>query len=104
MKKMGQLTKQEFDDFKAIDKALNEKLAEAVALGQPESDLAQEVCVLHRQWLEVAWPDGYYDKEKHYNLSLMYVQDERFKAYYEKIAPGAAQFLHEALKIYTNNA
>jgi len=102
--KMDRLTKQEFDDFKAIDKALNEKLAEAVALDQPESDLAQEVCVLHRQWLEVAWPDGYYDKEKHYNLSLMYVQDERFKAYYEKIAPGAAQFLHEALKIYTNNA
>jgi len=32
----------------------------------------------------------------------MYIQDDRFKAYYEDLAPGAAEFLYEALKIYLN--
>lgn len=32
----------------------------------------------------------------------MYIEDPRFKAYYEKIAPGAAEYLNRALKIYLN--
>ena len=30
----------------------------------------------------------------------MYLADERFYAYYEKVAPKAADFLYEAMKIY----
>ncbi len=32
----------------------------------------------------------------------MYIHDDRFKAYYEEIEPGAAEFLHSALKKYLN--
>ncbi|WP_394328176.1 MULTISPECIES: TipAS antibiotic-recognition domain-containing protein [Caldicoprobacter] len=31
----------------------------------------------------------------------MYVDDERFTAYYDKIAPGCAAFLRDAMRIYT---
>jgi len=31
----------------------------------------------------------------------MYVEDERFKAYYDKIKPGIAEFLRDAILIYT---
>ena len=30
----------------------------------------------------------------------MYVADERFKAYYDKIAPDCAEFLRSAIQIY----
>jgi hypothetical protein len=33
-------------------------------------------------------------------MGQMYVDDPRFTAYYDKIAPGLAAFLQEALKIY----
>lgn len=94
-------TASQMENFKALNDKLDRKLAEATRLGDPRSELAQEVCALHGEWLVAAWPEGYYDKEKHYNLSVMYVEDERFKAYYDKIEPGAAEFLNKALKIYT---
>lgn len=93
-------TSDEYKAMEALTERLNEKLAEATKAGEPTSELGQEVAKLHQDWIIAAWPAGYYDEEKHYNLSLMYVQDERFKAYYEKIAPGAATYLNEALKIF----
>lgn len=99
--KLRNTTASQMANFKALNDELDRKLAEATRLGDPRSGLAQEVCELHREWLVAAWPEGYYDKEKHYNLSVMYVEDERFKAYYDKIEPGAAEFLNKALKNYT---
>lgn len=99
--KLRNTTTSQMANFKALNDKLDKKLAEATRLGDARSELAQEVCALHREWLVAAWPEGYYDKEKHYNLSVMYVEDERFKAYYDKIEPGAAEFLNKALKIYT---
>lgn len=92
-------------EYKAFEEAvaeLNQKLAEATKTSKPGSVLGQEVAKLHQEWIRSTWPAGHYDEQKHYNLSLMYVNDPRFKAYYEDIAVGAAEFLHEALKIYLN--
>ena len=36
-------------------------------------------------------------------LAQMYVDDERFTAYYDKIVPGCAVFLRDAMKVYTDN-
>lgn len=101
-KKFEAMTEDEYKAFEKSVETLNQKLAEATKTSKPESKLGQEVAKLHQDWLRSVWPDGHYTEEAHYNLSLMYVQDDRFKAYYEKIAPGAAEFLHEALKIYLN--
>jgi DNA-binding transcriptional MerR regulator len=98
--KFAGMTEKEYKAFEASVAELNQKLAEATRTRKPESELGQEVARLHQDWLRSAWPENHYSEEAHYNLSLMYVADERFKAYYEKIAPGAAEFLHEALKVY----
>lgn len=66
----------------------------------PAGDIAQEVCDLHRQWLSMFWKDGMYSKEAHLSLGQMYVEDERFKKYYDDIEEGAAEFLYEGLKAY----
>lgn len=98
--KFTHMTQEEYNRIEAISQELNEKLAEATKVGNPSSELGQEVAALHKEWLIAVWPDGLYDAERHFNLSLMYVEDPRFKDYYEKIASGAAEYLNEALKIY----
>ena len=46
------------------------------------------------------WPEGMYSPQAHLALAQTYCIDERFKQYYEAIAPGGAEFLYEALKAY----
>jgi hypothetical protein len=35
--------------------------------------------------------------EMHHHLADMYVSDDRFTAYYERLAPGLAQYVHDAV-------
>lgn len=99
-RKLQDVTPETWADHEELTAALNEKLAAATHAGDPASELGQIAAGLHKEWLIMAWPEGLYDTDKHYNLSEMYVEDPRFKAYYEKIAPGAAEFLRSALKVY----
>ena len=99
-KKLAGMTQEEYQEIEKLTLELNNKLKEAVATGNPGGDLAQEVCELHKKWLTFYWPKNTYTKEAHQGLAQMYCQDERFKEYYEKIAPGTAEFLYEAIKIY----
>ena len=87
-------------DAQALSEAINEGLRSAVRLGDAASAEAQRVCDLHRQWLCLYWREGAYSPQAHLSLGEMYVGDARFTAYYDTIAPGAAAFLYEALKIY----
>ena len=67
--------------------------------GDPTSELAQKTADLHRQWLMYTW--NQYTKEAHAGVAQLYVDDERFTAYYDKIKLGAAKFLRDAVHIYT---
>ena len=59
---------------------------------EPAMDLAEE----HRQSIT----RNYYDcpPEMHAGLGRMYVEDERFTAHYEEIAPGLAQYVSTAVQ------
>jgi len=90
------------DDYEAVTKLsehFNSALVEAYKTGDPASEEAQKAADLHKQWLTYFWPS--YSKEAHAGLAQMYVDDERFKAYYEKIQPGSTEFLRDAIHIYT---
>ncbi|MCM3669041.1 MerR family transcriptional regulator [Mesobacillus maritimus] len=98
----AKLLKMREEDFEAVTKLereIIETLAEAMNTGDPASDLAQKVADLHRQWISYYWPT--YTKEAHAGVAQMYVDDERFKAYYDNIQPGAAEFLRDTIHIYT---
>jgi len=84
----------------SLSAAVNEGIKRAMAEGDPASEAAKEACDLHRQWLCMYWPEGQYSKAAHLAIAQMYCDDERFMAYYEAIAPGAAAFLLEAMKVY----
>ena len=68
--------------------------------GDPAGETAQRACDLHRQWLCCFWPEGSYTSEAHRGLAELYVADERFSAYYNKIVEGGAVFLRDAILIY----
>ncbi|MCL2566142.1 MAG: MerR family transcriptional regulator [Defluviitaleaceae bacterium] len=65
----------------------------------PAGELAQKACELHKKWLSIFYHD--YNAEYHRNLGEMYVADNRFRANYDKIAPGCSEFLRDAINIYT---
>jgi len=93
------------EDFNELfNPKLNDALKAAFEQGNPASKLAQKACDMHKEWLCFFWPENTYTKEMHLGMGEMYVSDERFTSYYDKIAPGLAQFLLEALKIYCKTA
>ncbi|MEA4845998.1 MAG: MerR family transcriptional regulator [Clostridiaceae bacterium] len=96
--KLRDMTQEQYADAERLAKAYQETLKEAFKQGDPTSELAQKACDLHRQWL-CHYYDGYC-KEYHMGLAEMYVNDPRFTEYYDKIAPGCAVFLRDAIMIY----
>jgi len=78
-----------------LEAELKEALVAAIQQGDPTSKMAHKACELHKQWLCYFWPT--YSKEAHIGVAQMYVDDPRFTKHYEKIAPGCAVFLRDAV-------
>ena len=96
--KLRGLTQEQYEEGERLRLEMEEMLKSAFKSGNPAGELAQKTCNLHRQWLSVFY--SRYSKEYHLGLAEMYVADERFRANYDKIAPGCTEFLCEAIKIY----
>jgi len=93
------MSEKQYNELQELGNTVLETLKEAYKTGNPAGELGQKAAELHKQWISFCW--GNYDKEAHANLSQMYVDDERFKAYYDKEQPGCAEFLRDAVWIYT---
>lgn len=98
-KKVLGMSEKETEEVTALTSEVLETLAKAFEKGDPGSELAQKAAELHKKWLCYYWSD--YSKEAHVGLAQMYVDDERFKAYYDEKQPGTAEFLRDAILIYT---
>jgi len=98
-KKLKNMTQEEYDEITRLGQEVIETLHAAMQTGDPAGEPAQKAADLHRQWLSFYW-DGY-TKEAHAGVAQMYVDDERFKAYYDEKQPGSAKFLRDAVHIYT---
>lgn len=98
--KVQDMSSTAYKEAEELSAEINRLLKSAMAAGNPGSDQAQHVCHLHRRWLCLFWADGTYSKEAHKSLGEMYMADERFRAYYDGIQPGAAEFLRDAICIY----
>jgi len=98
-RKVLDMTEAEYDAVNRLGQEVIETLHAAFRTGDPAGELAQKAADLHRQWLSFYWDN--YTKEAHAGVAQMYVDDERFKAYYDKEQPGAAEFLRDAVLIYT---
>lgn len=98
-KKLKNMTEEQYAELKKLERDVIDTLSKAFETGNPAGELAQKAADLHRQWLSYSWSS--YSKEAHAGLAQMYVDDERFTAYYDKNQPGLAAFLRDAIFIYT---
>lgn len=92
------MTKEQYGEGERLRLEFEEILKAAFETGDPSGELAQKAVDLHRQWLCVFYPK--YSKEYHKGLGEMYVADERFRANYDKLAPGCTEFLRDAINVY----
>ena len=96
--KLAGITQEEYDHSEKLRQDFEEILLQAFNSGDPAGDFAMQACELHKQWLCVYYPD--YSAEYHRALGEMYVADERFRANYDKLAPGCTEFLGDAINLY----
>ncbi|SDM50004.1 DNA-binding transcriptional regulator, MerR family [Fictibacillus solisalsi] len=99
--KLKSMTVQEHEELTRLGDELYETLGEAFKTGDPAGVLAQKAAELHKQWLCFYWDS--YSREAHRGLAQLYVDDERFKQHYDKSQPGTAEFLRDAIHVYTSN-
>lgn len=93
------MSPEQYDEVTKLATEVLETLYAAFKTGDPAGELAQKAAELHRQWLCYYWES--YSKEAHAGLAQMYVDDPRFTAHYDEKQPGAAEFLRDAVFIYT---
>ncbi len=97
--KLKGMSQEQYAAAEKLGADVMETLKDAFATGDPAGELAQKAADLHRQWLSFWWDS--YTKEAHAGVAQMYVDDERFTAYYDIEQPGLAVFLRDAVMIYT---
>ncbi len=100
--KFNNMTEEQYNEVEALAAQIIETLKNAMKTNDPSSDLAQEAAELHKKWLCYYWEK--YSKDAHAGVAQMYVYDERFKEYYDKHQDGMAEFLRDAILIYTSNS
>ena len=96
---MAGMTQEQYEEAGRLAEEVKATLAAAMQKGDPAGELARNAADLHRQWLALHW--GHYSREAHAGVAQMYVEDERFKAYYDADKPGTAEFLRDAILEYT---
>ena len=99
--KIKGMTEEEYAKIQKLEEQMFMNLKAAMETGNPAGEQAQKAADLHKQWLCFYWDQ--YSKEAHEGLAGMYVSDERFTAYYDKVQSGATEFLRDAIVIYTKS-
>ena len=99
-RRLAGMSQEDWTKQEELSREILNTLKAAMEIGDPAGELAQKACGLHRQWLCMFWGDGAYTREAHRGMGEMYVADQRFKAYYDKVQDGAAEFFRDALNIY----
>ena len=96
-RRVARYTKEDWQRIKAQGQAAIEQVVAAMRAGKPaDSAEAMAGAEAHRRQIDDAFYACSY--EMHVGLGEMYLADPRFTATYEKIAPGLAQYLHDAIK------
>jgi len=94
--KTSKYSKDDFEAAKVDQEAATELFVYAFGNSLPiDSPKAQEAVKAHRDAITKWFYDCSVDMQK--NLAVMYIQDPRFKEYYDGRVRGLAQYVHDAI-------
>ena len=99
-KRMAGMSEEDWKQMQEQETGYQAALKRAIEKNDPEGEDAREACRLHKAWLLHYWTPEMLTEQAHIGLAEMYVQDERFTAYYEKIAPGCAEFFRRIIRAF----
>jgi len=99
-RKLAGLSEEQWQHQQFLAEQILAELKTLTPKNDPAGPGAQALCDLHRQWLQIFWADGAYSHQAHLALAEGYLADQRLTAYYDQAAPGATQYLRDALIIY----
>ena len=103
MQRTQRYTKEDWLKIKQEQADLQERLVAAFRSGTaPDSEAAMNLAEDHRQQISRWFYDCGYDV--HRGLAQMYLADPRFTKNYEDLAPGLAQWVHDAIVANANRA
>ncbi len=97
--KVSKMTKQEMAKLKADGKIFTETIARAMDKGIAHPEV-QALIAKHYEGINFFYTC---DLTMYKNLAAMYVNDPRFKAYYEKFRIGLAQFMFDAIEWFVDH-
>jgi DNA-binding transcriptional MerR regulator len=97
--KLKKLTKPQLDAIKLEAQTITQNIANLMHL-PAESEEVQNEIQKHYNHLK-----NFYEPnlEIYRGLSNLYIEDERFKEFYEKVKPGLAEFISKAMQIFCDN-
>lgn len=99
--RLTNLSKPEAQKLHELGEWVNENLVRCQALGlEPHTAEVQKVVGQHFIWANAFWD---MDKEAYLRLSELYLDDQRYRALYERINPGLSEYLSIAMKSYANS-
>ncbi len=96
----GTMSDDEWDEVLIMQKRMEDALRLATKTNDLDAQISQDAVLLHRRWLIYFLPEGTYSYQGHKDMVRSYLDDPRMLAMYDKIEPGAAQFLDKALNYY----
>jgi hypothetical protein len=95
--KSSKYSKEDFEVAKVDQEAATELFVYAFGNSLPfDSDKTKEAVLAHRTAITKWFYDCSVEMQK--NLAVMYVEDPRFKEYYDGRARGLAQYVHDAIQ------
>jgi hypothetical protein len=96
--KTSKYSKEDFEAAKVDQEAATELFVYAfgnsLPIGSPKT---QEAVIAHREAITKWFYDCSVEMQK--NLALMYIEDPRFKEYYDGRVRGLAQYVHDAIMV-----
>ncbi|MFE6871616.1 MerR family transcriptional regulator [Kitasatospora sp. NPDC057692] len=95
-RRTGGYDRADWERIKVETDALNARLVELFTAGEPaDGEPATDLAEAHRQHIRQNFYDCTF--EIHRGIAGMYLADPRFTQVYEDLAPGLAQWLHDAM-------
>lgn len=98
-RRMSQMTKAQWQAIQQEGGAVTRLIGDY--MGRPVSDgVVQAAIARHHAWIENFYPCS---AEMYRGLGQVYVDDPRFTATYDKIRPGLAVFMRDAMAYYADH-
>lgn len=95
--KSAKYSKEDFEAAKVDQEAATELFVYAFGNSLPfDSNKTKEAVIAHREAITKWFYDCSVEMQK--NLAVMYVEDPRFKEYYDGRVKGLAQYVHDAIQ------